>query len=373
MLLHVNVFAIYATSDSLVLSSANSISQTDISSAFSNSGVITSTLNTLYISPESYGYTKNQLISSKIGSPFTISDISNSGVISEDLSTFYFPLFIENEVIAIITLIKHNGKLFCNIGKDFSAGLNNALKEGRTKNIALFSDGTSIYAKSEDNINIDIFTKNDNELNRDNYTYTNLYSTYNTINQNTIFNSLYSSNSIIDTNLSRAGEYSLNYLIDYPIVGQHLNGDQLGVCWAAVIASIVSYKYNMSPNMTAFQVCDALGVPYQGATWAIIEPAYDLYFSYPYNPYKLDAILSVSYMWTLYANLDPAHMGCVSADGSSAHHVAWCGFALTNGVPTVRVMDPGYETIKIASINGSTYAFDYGGSYYLWEKTIILR
>ena len=210
------------------------------------------------------------------------------------------------------------------------------------------------------------------------------------------------SKSVYTTNLTSNTEYSLlannsykmyieaqneakstiltgsNTLIDYPIVGQHINGVQRGVCWAAAVASMIRFeKPDIFFNLTAQNVADHMGIGYDdGATVYESRRALDDYLGSPYDPTVRILPLTTEQIKMAIDNVDPAYMSCSASTGflqSVGHAAVMVGYNFTDTSTSIIIMDPGYEIFKPCNLgtNGK-WTFAFGNLTFTWKQTVRL-
>lgn len=402
------------------------ITETDISLAMQTS--IPRMLWVMENKPEYLGFeVPNGTI---IGDKFTIADVQD-GVLVDDNSIVYYPVSVNGEIVAIVSLIKSEGEVTTTIGKDFSYELNAALKQ--SSNVTLVSVNDSNIAAVTENGNISILSTNGTMSSKiisdfignaviaeadadDSYTITSaeVYDT-NRLTEDVI--NLYSDNTerirkdyyINDSNvpsevLSRGSNGSVNtnsisihsenilysydpyaiglgdYLDEYEIVGQ----GSYSICWAATIASMLRWEMpSIYSGYTAINVCDALNHSYD-ATPASNVDDYLTYFLTTYNdnywPIYEENAYSQSSICTIINNEDPAYMSSAGASSSSGRHAtALCGYLFfSDDTFAIRVMNPGYNSgagtfqLSDRAYSSTTFRYPYNSTYYTWDRSVRL-
>jgi hypothetical protein len=358
--------------------SIDELTQNDIDKSFDT--IVVDSVQYIINVPEDFGFTISQINDAYFGQPFRFAHLN------EDCSTYYnkniiyFPVYSGENLIAIMSLIKYQGEVFCSIGKDFSDKLMKILSSSANNRVALIAIGNNLYAIDEDSntyslLNINYFTQLDNTAISETelmLKYEDVISTQNIISEE--------SKSVVKTfkDLQTSGmvvpQRSEVNLPDYPIVDQKVNGVQMGICWAATIASMARYEFpDTYGSLTAKQVCDAEGHDYCGATWTTIMSCFSRYFTSPYIPTKIDDALTNAQVQTVINNNDPAYMSSLEVGGEGCHATALCGYNSGLFSFTIRIMDPAYECFKTGTYSiftGYTYAF--GDATYRWDKTVRL-
>lgn len=160
-------------------------------------------------------------------------------------------------------------------------------------------------------------------------------------------------------------------ILDVPIVPNDTSpatGD--GLCWAASIASIGSYKTNVTPY-TALQIYNLVRSHYgtePTGTKKYILGGFDILgLNYEYSPGGLefsDVKLFIQRNSPIYASIR-------DANGNNAHGVVICGYSAYNGATLVRLMDPNKDFITYGSFYSDETTFTYavsGTTYTDWYR-----
>lgn len=403
-MLCVILLQIFANASSTSKNFGNVITQTDITNSLQNS--IPKIVSNIIDSPESIGLSKTDIENAYIGEPFNISNLDSK---NDDNAILYYPIVNNNEIITIITLIKHNGAVSCTAGKDFSVNLNNVRSSDSDNNIILFEKDANILAVSETNDVYVVFEDKDIESSN---SKTDFETTDNLeisdeqklflvgTNDSNIFETYKSDTNVIpskipviqtltslSTSQTQQSEISPNNihprfdveLPDYPIVGQYIWLTQHGMCWASTMDSMLKYKFpNEFSDLTPQQICDDCGVGYD-------EGAYTYEVAGFLNRYLFDdparyigRPLSRPEVEYTIDNNNPAAVGavCTTTDESSyyyqsGHMVALCGYDIFDD--DVRIMDPAYECFKWTSFNSDgDYLFAFDDVMFKWTNTVVI-
>lgn len=174
------------------------------------------------------------------------------------------------------------------------------------------------------------------------------------------------------------GDYNSWILSPYPIVDQRVNGAQKGLCWAAVVASIVRFE-KRSSTLTAKQVADYMKIDYnKGANSNEIRTALEHYLGSGFNPTKYSRVLSPEEIRKTIINNHPAAMCCDHRSGFlglslTSHAVALMGYYFTSQSFRVRIMDPAYETFKWCSLANGSWTFAFGNYSFTWKRTVTIK
>ena len=300
-----------------------------------------------------------------------------------------------NQVAAIFTVMKENGRISATLGTDFAPLLNQAIDQNELE-VLLLQDGNTLLAVSAEG---DVFTLHGRN--------TGPNSAY----RSPIESSMLSFDLDSDEAVLRLGEINEpftaladnalreqeeqdresntlrsspaitgeNYLSNYrpyDIVDQNVDGRQHGLCWAAVVASMCRYeKPDTWGTLTAQNVADYMGIGYDdGGTNNEAKSALEHYRGSPYVP-TIKNVLSQADIITVINNIDPAYLQCRRPNGFlryEYHAVALTGYLFSDTQTAVQIMDPAYECFKLASYNGSNWTFPFGTYTYTWIKTIRL-
>ena len=403
---------------------SNEITETDISLAMQTS--IPRMLWVMENKPEYLGFEVPD--GTIIGDKFTIADVQD-GVLVDDNSIVYYPVSADDEIVAIVSLVKSEGEVTTTIGKDFSYELSDALKQ--SSNVTLVSVNDSNIAAVTENGSINILSTNGTMSDKsisdyignaiiseadavDSYTISsaevydttlltkdviNLYSN----NTERIRKDYYLNDSDVPTEVLSRGNGGLSntssisihsdnmlysydpyatglgdYLDEYEIVGQGSDP----ICWAATIASMLRWELpSVYGGYTATDVCDALNHSYT-AEYDNIVAGYLTSFLTAYNsnywPRYEENTYSQSGICTIINNEDPAYMSAAGASsGSGRHATALCGYLFfSDDTFAIRIMNPGYNggvgTFQLSdrAYSSTTFRYAYNSTYYTWDRSI---
>lgn len=352
------------------LTKSNSITNSDIVKA--KRTLLPDLISILLETPEALGISPNDVKDAVIGDDFSISQLSGS-ILSEVKDILYWPIISNNQIIALITLIKYNGELSASIGKDFSEELTNMIYENEG-NLALFSNEQNIYCVNNESEVSEVFIASDLDATTFSTTILSEITYDSTCNNNNVIsydNILTSTENIADyliSNETRATSSYL-YLTDYPIVYQ----GSLPICWAATVAAMVIYEVSSINNLTATQVCNAINHSYTGGSNADIINALNHYLPSIYVPTEYSRAMTKSEIQVIINNNDPACMLSQDINSTSRHATSLCGYRISGSSFQIRLMDSAYECFKFStysSTNGFRFAF--GNTQYEWDSTIRL-
>lgn len=344
--------------------------------------------------PEAFGFSSEELGEISLLSPlrvvtdgYTYEDLLNG----EDINILHIPLVNQDgTIIAIFSVIKLDGKISCNLGKDFAPSLEQAKISGNSE-MAMYQSGYEIYP-----VNVEKIARKFSETEG----YNGSLQAINTSDmKEQLTNAPFISISLTEVNDSLTWQarktelhsapvstQSINslsylppraYLNSNPIVGQIINGQQRGVCWAATIASMARFESSKHSGLTAKMVADRMGIGYdKGATVYQARAALSTILGNPYVP-TVTGVLTEDQIKTVIYNIDPAYMSCVRKTGfwpweKLGHAVALTGYNFSTAT-TIRVMDPAYEVFKLASKNSSgQWVFAFGDTSFAWSNTVRL-
>lgn len=341
----------------------NTITQTDIEQALNSD--VCNMWNAVLDTPEALGFTDEEVRDAYIGDSFQIIRYDDNEAENVD-DIVYLPVISNQEIIALITLIKYDGTISCSIGKDFAPELSDYLNSSNSQ-VALFSESTSIYGITPSSEVTEVFESPENtaryaRVNEPAVSYSDIAYGNNVVSKEELMDETY----VIPETLTRAAT-SYKYL-NYPIVFQ----GNLPICWAATIASMVIFELPQQyPQLYATQVCDKIGHDYTGSTVADNIKALKAYLpNNVYVPTFYDETMIPSEVQVIINNIDPALMGSRSSVG--AHATALCGYAWYGSTFQIRLMDPAYECFKFSTYSGGKYKFAFGNTTMEWVDTIRL-
>ena len=354
-----------AEDSSSTVSNDNTISTSDIMYAKTN--LFPALEADLIYTPEALGFTSDNVQSISLGDAFTINTY-DGGNFNDINDIMYFPIISDNNILALLTLTKYNGELSASIGKDFADELSDYLDDN-DDTVALFSYEQDIFGiDSSSNVEV-VFDSPDNNESRqpsmDNILYADVVTSSNVLSVET----LYESTTDIDISGIEPTR-SYNYLIYYPIVYQ----GNYGICWAATVAAMVIYEVSYINNLTATQVCDAIGHGYNGGTKDDIIEALEYYLPSIYLPMYYPYVMSQYDIKTIINNDDPACMLCHDINNSNNRHaVSLCGYSEWDGGFQIRIMDSAYQCFKFSTYSSANgYLFPFGNTQYKWDYTVRL-
>lgn len=344
----------------------NIITLSDIS--YAKETIFTNLEAILINTPEALGFNSQEVSEISLGEGFTISNVTGNTV-SEVKDIMYFPIISDNNVIALITLIKYNGELSASIGKDFAKSLSSYLQNTQTS-FSLFAFNQNIYAIDTNSHIEGIF--NSKEVSNDvDEIISNISFSKVSKSNNTLSCSLFENASIIDlkTNnveLQQARSYKF---LDYPIVFQ----GSLPVCWAATVAAMVMHEIKSMPELTATEVCDAINHSYTGGSAQDIIRALKYYLPSIYAPTYYSRAMTKAEVQTIINNIDPACMLSHDVNSSNRHATSLCGYSISGSTFNIRIMDSAYECFKFSTYSSAHgFRFAFGNTQYEWDSTVRL-
>ena len=140
------------------------------------------------------------------------------------------------------------------------------------------------------------------------------------------------------------------------------------ICWAATVATIINYI--QGTNLSAFNVCDAIGHTYTGGTTTDTKKALKHYgYNYVYRDRDL-------YFKTIMSNIQKKKPIALfgNAEGQSMGHVVTIyGFRdLSNG-KYILIWDSAEEKVSIVNYNEMGTTFASGGVTYTWARSLSFK
>ncbi|MDD6081782.1 MAG: hypothetical protein PUB89_02900 [Oscillospiraceae bacterium] len=367
-----NTFA-YADSN---ISANNSITTEDV--VFAETNLFPDLETNLVSTPEALGLTNENVRNIAIGEAFTIVDYVN-GSVDEVSDILYFPVISNENIIALLTLMKYNGELSASIGRDFADELSSYLKTNKD-NVALFAYNQDIMGiNSDSEIHVIFDTYEDSLISSKdrslaNISYNEIAKEYNVISDSNIYESSVAIDTVslsatTPTDKTRNSSRSYNFLINYPIVYQ----GNYGICWAATVAAMVIYEVDSITNLTATEVCDAIGHTYTGGNVYDVLSALNYYLPSNYLPNPSD-VLSKDQIKAAINSDNPAYMSCYDINNSDNRHaVSLCGYSETSNTFQIRIMDSAYQCFKFSTYSSTNgYLFAFGNTQYKWDYTVNL-
>lgn len=127
------------------------ITQNDINEAFKSED-LNFLLENFYSAPERLGLTNNQVENAYIGESFSLAILNSNNSAEICGSVKCFPIYYENDMIAILKITKSNGIISYSIGQSYAPEIQNALDQS-SNGIALFVDeNDSLYSIDNNNI-----------------------------------------------------------------------------------------------------------------------------------------------------------------------------------------------------------------------------
>lgn len=368
-----NVASAESISDALV--SINAISDTDV--AYAKTNLFPDLEMNLVNAPESLGFTNDDVKNLSVGESFTISNIFGNDV-TEVNDIMYFPVIADDDIIAILTLVKYNNDLSASIGKDFADELSDYLKSN-DKAVALFSYNQNIMGiDTSSNVEM-IFDSHQVEYSANafptDFSYIEVANDDNVLSNSTIYDlaTTVDTTSLINTTIntdSIQATQSYNFLINYPIVYQ----GNYGICWAATVAAMVIYEVDSITNLTATGVCDAMGHSYTGGSVSDIINALNYYLPSTYVPTYYSYAMTKNQVKTIIDNDDPACMLSHDINNTNnGHATSLCGYSESGSTFQIRIMDSAYQCFKFSTYSSTNgYLFAFGNTQYKWDYTVRL-
>lgn len=127
------------------------------------------------------------------------------------------------------------------------------------------------------------------------------------------------------------------------------------ICWAATVATIVNYR--KGSNHSAKDVCNKIGVPYEGQTISISNKALA---AYGVNYSQLNSQLSWSKVTTNIKKKKPIFVSLLATKYGTGHAVTLYGYRTISATDYIYFWEPqNGRTITLTyKPNGSTFTFD---------------
>lgn len=343
----------------------NTITEADINQALNSD--VRNMWNAVLDSPEALGFTNEDVQNAYIGDSFQI--VRNDDNVTEIVNNIvYLPVISNQKIIALITLIKYDGVISCSIGKDFAPQLSDYL-DGRTSQVALFSNGTSIYGVTPSSEVTSVFNSPENTVKyqRSNsmpISYADIAKGNNVVSKEKLTEETYE----IPEVLTRAAD-SYKYLTNFPIVFQ----GSLSICWAASSAAIIMFEKPSVGELYATTVCNKIGHSYTKGTHEDVIKALKAYLPSIYVPTSYNRPMNVSEVQVIINNIDPAYMSSKDVNNSKiGHATSLCGYAWYGNTSQIRLMDSAYECFKFSTYSGNVFRFAFGNTQFEWKRTVRL-
>lgn len=346
----------------------NTITQTDIEQALNSD--VCNMWNAVLDTPEALGFTDEEVRDAYIGDSFQIIRYNDNEAENVD-DIVYLPVISNQEIIALITLIKYDGTISCSIGKDFAPELSDYLNSSNSQ-VALFSESTSIYGITPSSEVTEVFESPENtaryaRVNEPAVSYSDIAYGNNVVSKEELMDETY----VIPETLTRAAT-SYKYLTNFPIVFQ----GSLPLCWAASSAAIIMFEQPSVGQLYATTVCNTINHPYTGGTDYDVIDALEAYLPSIYVPTLYSEAMNVNEVQVIINNIDPAYMHsfCVDEDDEDYmdHGTSLCGYAWYGNTFQIRLMDSAYECFKFSTYNNGVFRFAFGNLQYQWCSTVRL-
>lgn len=343
--------------------SDDSITQQDIQKAFQTEAA--DMWHALQDSPETLGFTPEEVQNAYIGSSFTIVN-REDGVTETVDDILYFPVISDGDIIALLTLIKFDGMISCSIGKDFAPELSEYLEDAEG-NSALFSENGSIYAISPASEISGIFHNEEassaaRRSTADDVSYEDIKREDNVVSAVELTEETYRFPNAVS---SRAAS-SYKYLTDFPIVFQ----GNFNICWAATAAAIIIFEMPEVGNLYATTLCDQIGHPYNEGTANDAIRAMELYFPSTHILKWYNHAMTPNDVQVIINNIDPAYMHSNDVNGGLGHVTALCGYAWYGSTFQIRFMEPDYACFRFSTYTNGNYRYTKGNRQYQWSETV---
>lgn len=264
----------------------NTITQTDIEQALNSD--VCNMWNAVLDTPEALGFTDEEVRDAYIGDSFQIIRYNDNEAENVD-DIVYLPVISNQEIIALITLIKYDGTISCSIGKDFAPELSDYLNSSNSQ-VALFSESTSIYGITPSSEVTEVFESPENtaryaRVNEPAVSYSDIAYGNNVVSKEELMDETY----VIPETLTRAAT-SYKYLTNFPIVFQ----GSLPLCWAASSAAIIMFEQPSVGQLYATTVCNTINHPYTGGTDYDVIDALEAYLPSIYVPTLYSEAMNVN-------------------------------------------------------------------------------
>lgn len=332
-----------------------------------------SCLDVLYNEPTSIGIYDN-MSSAIIGKSFKIYAIKDTKAQLVD-NVSYYPVFVNNNVVALITEASLGNNKYYSTGQSFSKSLNSILEANSS--VAIFTDENNNLFSIDMQNNVLQLTNQETDISFssqafDNVSYSQLF--------NRVEKSSDSSVMIKDIvsyqNSSRA--VSSKKLSNYPQLVQTDNHN----CWAFSILSMAKYKLGSSKTyqdvLNAYKAGN--GYAYDGLGASVTE-AYkticQMFTGSVYSPHKYNSYLQSGQIKnSINANYPIYIAGTNTEDSTKGHAEVIYGYiANDSNVTNLFLMDPQNGNYSSAYIGTTgTWTFnDYMGRMYTWNGSVTLR
>lgn len=302
-----------------------------------------------------------------LGSPFVIYAPSEYNW----NSVYYYPLINDNEIVLLISLINTNYGWSISASEEMVDELN-LINYAEDTSWIFFLQNECVVAKSPtaERTILDTSHKNENcnvELASDDFL---TYSEYLEL----ISSSM---NDIKKFNVDDAAEYANNADIvesyspsfststDTSKVCSLYNarGQQGDTCWAASVATIVNYREGT--NYSDYDVCDKIGVGYEGAN---IDTKLNALKAYGLNYRKSSSQSSWNSIVLNISNKYP--LAASTFSGDSGHAVTVYGYRTIGATDYIVLWNSGTGSTQIVTYKSSGSTYTYNSKTWTWTKTL---
>lgn len=286
-------------------------------------------------------------------------------------SVYYYPLINDEKIVLLISLINTNYGWSISASEEMVDELN-LINYGKDTSWLFLLQDNYVVAKSptDERTIIEICNENENWIQALTSVNSLTYSDYvdlisNSMNDIKIFN--VDDVSEISNNADIAESYSPSYSTstDTSKVCSLYNAkkQQGSTCWAASVATIVNYR--QGTNYTDYDVCDRIGVGYEGAnidTKLEALKAYDLNYRKSNSQSSWNSIvLNISSKYPLAAS---------TFSGDSGHSVKVYGYRTIGATDYIVLWNSGTGSTQIATYKSSGSTYTYNSKTWTWTKTL---
>lgn len=307
---------------------------------------------------EAFGFKNEDLTSYKLGNSFTLYNTIDETILYE------FALLSNNEIVGLLEVYDDGSELTSSLAKSFGEELNTLLSNNSGITYKLITDGNNVYAISEDNETILLYTLIPDNSDKLNISYINVYNNQENLvlsNLNTIRSN---AQTLYSSIITRA---DVNRPISYKTLNVKGQSQYKETCWAATCAALINYL--KGTNLTYYSVSSYIhpSNPYIGGTDSETIKAY--------NHWGVSAtkqsVLSFSTIKSKINSNKPIHL--ILTSSSVGHAVGLIGYEDWEDRNIIIIVEPNggvRKSIQLKS-NGN-FSYTLSPYTFTWNRTIVL-
>lgn len=308
----------------------------------------------------------------KLEKPYVIYSANNLGVQDK---IYYFPVSENNRIQMIMSIIDVDGDYTATMSKDIANSLNEINYLDSNKHYILYQNGQEILAENENSTFV--LTVTDYETNIVNKTNGNseYFESLSFSDKVKKIKNTYAIRSINTSenfaNISGAQGFSVKNACQTKLntSGCLVPQGSLNICWAASVATTVRYlKYDKYKNLTATQVCDAIGVSYTANNIDAQQKALKKYgINYNQKITEKQIGFAVVQRNILSQNTVLIHAFPSSGDG---HAVTIIGYSTYGGVNLITIYNSATNACETVEYKSSGTYFSFNNKNHLWKYSL---